>query len=148
MIGSIFLGLLFLGVYAFSAVGPNLTLLAWPALFLSLGWNFLDYGINPPDGSDDAVWGWLICGVVFVLMGGLPLIFGITAVLNGRQTRVMRARTSLVDRYSRSGSVVLEGRALWRYGLMLQLAAMAVGIWAGIQVFEWGSGSTVSIQLG
>jgi hypothetical protein len=148
MIGSIFLGLIFLGVYAFSAVGPNLTLLAWPALFLSLGWNFLDYGVNPPDGSAGVVWGWLICGVVFVLMGGLPLIFGIKAVMNGRQTRAMRARTSLVDRYSRSRSVVLEGRALWRYGLVLQLVAIAAGIWAGIQIFEWGSGSTVSIQLG
>jgi hypothetical protein len=43
---------------------------------------------------------------------------------------------------------VLEGRSLWRYGLVLQLVAIAVGIWAGIQIFEWGSGSTVSIQLG
>ena len=45
---------------------------AWPALFLSLGWNFLEYGFNPPDGGGLA-WGWLICGVVFVAMGGVPL---------------------------------------------------------------------------
>ncbi len=51
MVGSIFGGLIFLGIYAFSTIGPNLTLLAWPALFLSLGWNFLEYGVNPP--TDD-----------------------------------------------------------------------------------------------
>ena len=94
------------------------------------------------------MWGWLLCGVVFVLMGGLPLIFGIKAVMNGRQTRAMRARASLVDRYSRPGTAVLEGRALWRYGLALQLVAIAAGIWTGIEIFEWGSGTTVSIQLG
>ena len=45
---------------------------AWPALFLSLGWNFLEYGVNPP-GGDGLAWGWLICGVIFVAMGGVPL---------------------------------------------------------------------------
>jgi hypothetical protein len=44
---------------------------AWPALFLSLGWNFLEYGLFPPGGG--LAWGWLICGVVFVAMGGVPL---------------------------------------------------------------------------
>jgi hypothetical protein len=45
---------------------------AWPALFLSLGWNFLEYGFFPPGGAGQA-WGWLICGVVFVVMGAVPL---------------------------------------------------------------------------
>ncbi len=46
--------------------------LAWPGLFLSLGWNFLEFAFAPPGGG--FAWGWLICGVVFVLMGGLPLL--------------------------------------------------------------------------
>jgi hypothetical protein len=46
---------------------------AWSALFLALGWNFLDYGINPP-GDNGTVIGWLICGIVFVIMGGVPLL--------------------------------------------------------------------------
>jgi hypothetical protein len=148
MVGSIFLGLAFLGLYAFTAVGPNLTLLAWPALFLSLGWNFLDFGVNPPDGSDGVVWGWLLCGVIFVLMGGVPLIVGIRAAMNGRQTRAMRARAGLVDRYSRSDAPRLDAPAVRRFGLVLQLVAIVVGIWAGIEVFEWGSGSTVTITFG
>lgn len=70
-------GLIGLWMYAAASSklpGPRLTLLAWSALFLSLGWNFWEYGLNPPDGSDGVVWGWIICGVVFVAMGGLPLL--------------------------------------------------------------------------
>jgi hypothetical protein len=53
-----------------------LVLLAWPALFISLGWNFLQYGIAPPaelEPEGGPIWGWLIPGVVFVLMGAVPL---------------------------------------------------------------------------
>jgi hypothetical protein len=39
---------------------------------VSLGYNFLQYGIDAP-GQGGLVWGWLVCGVVFVLMGGIPL---------------------------------------------------------------------------
>lgn len=69
-------GLAGLGAYASNVrhlPGPRLTLLAWPALFLSLGWNFWEYGLNPPAPVQAPEWGWIICGVVFVLMGGLPL---------------------------------------------------------------------------
>jgi hypothetical protein len=51
-----------------------LVLLAWPALFLSLGWNFLEYGLWPPGPAQGVVLGWLIPGLVFMLMGGLPLL--------------------------------------------------------------------------
>ncbi len=57
----------------------GLALLAWPGLFLSLGWNFLDFGLDPPGGGGaDA--GLVFCGVLFVLMGGVPLVFGLKAV--------------------------------------------------------------------
>jgi hypothetical protein len=53
-------------------------LLAWSGLFLSLGWNFLSYGVfNTPEG-EGIVWSWAICGVLFVLMGGVPLIGGLS----------------------------------------------------------------------
>jgi hypothetical protein len=59
-------------------------LLAWSGLFLSLGWNFLDYGvINTPEGVG-VVWGWAFCGIVFMLMGGLPLMIGLAAFGEGR----------------------------------------------------------------
>ena len=61
----------FLGV--FDEGGPRPYVFAWSALFLALGWNFLDYGFSPPD-NHDTVWGWVICGIVFVIMGGAPLL--------------------------------------------------------------------------
>jgi len=106
MVGSIFLGLLFLGIYAVTVVGPNLTLLAWPALFLSLGFNFLDYGISPRGGGGPA-FGWLFCAVIFGLMGGVPLVFGVHALLTGRETRVkpnVDSLTSRVTARARGGS--------------------------------------------
>jgi len=148
MIGSIFGGLILLVIYAFNAIGPNLTLLAWPVLFLSLGWNFLEYAFSPPDGSDGIVWGWLVCGVLFVLMGGLPLVFGIKFALDGKESRVSRIqekRRSVANRYGRGGTEVPATRNIWIYGLVLQLVAIVVGIWVGIEIFEWASDSSVTI---
>jgi hypothetical protein len=52
----------------------GLPFLAWPALFISLGWNFLEYGLVSPPRGEGIVWGWLIPGILFVLMGGVPLL--------------------------------------------------------------------------
>jgi hypothetical protein len=58
--------------------GPwgGIALLAWPALFISLGWNFLEFGFSPP-GAEGLEWGWLFCGVIFVAMGAIPLLVAI-----------------------------------------------------------------------
>ena len=74
---SIFVGLAGVGFLLAGTFrsGPKLVALAWPALFLALGWNFLEYAFDPPPPDTGLVWGWLICGVVFVAMGGLPLLF-------------------------------------------------------------------------
>ena len=48
--------------------------LAWPALFISLGWNFLEFALWPPEGIDGIQLGWLIPGILFVIMGAVPLI--------------------------------------------------------------------------
>jgi len=80
MMGGIWGGVLMLGVYLWQTLKrgiPSLIWLAWPALFLSLGWNFLESGLNAP-GNSGVAWGWLVCGVVFGLMGGVPLLlFGV-----------------------------------------------------------------------
>jgi hypothetical protein len=57
---------------SFSEGGPRPYAFAWSALFLALGWNFLEYGFDPPGGGTSA--GWLVCGFVFVVMGGVPLV--------------------------------------------------------------------------
>jgi hypothetical protein len=79
---SIFVGLvavLLYGVVCLRLPGPRLVLLAWPALFLSLGWSFWEYGLDPPDGASGVAAGWIVCGVVFVLMGGAPLLLFVTS---------------------------------------------------------------------
>jgi hypothetical protein len=76
MFGSVWGGLIAGGVYAWQSIKhrvPNLVWLFWPALFISLGWNFLQYGISPPGGGG-LVWGWLVCAVLFISMGAIPLL--------------------------------------------------------------------------
>ena len=83
MIGGIWGGIVFLGIYVWQAFKnhvPSFLAFAWPALFLSLGWNFLDFGLDPPGGGG-LEWGWLTCAIVFGLMGGLPLVFAAKPVL-------------------------------------------------------------------
>jgi hypothetical protein len=64
-------------------------LAAWPALFLSLGWNFLEYGLRPPAGEGLA-WGWLICAIVFFLTGAVPLVMVLSTGLAARLRRLDR----------------------------------------------------------
>lgn len=61
------------------------TIFFWPAIFLSLGWNFLEYGFFRVEGIS---WGWAVCGVVFVVMGGLPLYL---ALRNTSRARLLKA---------------------------------------------------------
>lgn len=75
MIGGIWAGMILASVYVWLSARhrvPSFGGLLWPALFISLGWNFLEYGLEPPFG-DGLAWGWLVCGALFMLMGGIPL---------------------------------------------------------------------------
>jgi hypothetical protein len=71
-----------LGIWAGARVGGGwaaLPFLAWPGLFLSFGWNFLEYGLRPPGDAPGPALGWLFCGAVFVVMGAVPLWIAISA---------------------------------------------------------------------
>ena len=83
VVGGLLGGLAMCGMYAFKVARyqvPSFLAFAWPALFLSLGWNFLEFGLNPPGDQSGVVWGWLVCAFVFALMGGLPLLVVIKPV--------------------------------------------------------------------
>lgn len=98
--------------------GPPLHLLAWPALFTSLGYNFLEYAFNPPGEGSGIVAAWLICGVLFVAMGLVPLVL---------VARVIAAR---LDRPGFTPS----GRMM--HLLLLELAGVALGIYGGVTAFR------------
>ena len=70
------LGLVLLAITLISTLDRRggfdlLTPLLWPVMFLSLGWNFFEYALFK---FDYLLWGWLICGVLFFAIGGLPLV--------------------------------------------------------------------------
>lgn len=73
--GAIWGGLIFTGIYVLVTVKykvPSWVSLIWPALFLSLAYNFFDYGVR---GSVNG--GWIVCGIVFALMGVVPLVWAL-----------------------------------------------------------------------
>jgi hypothetical protein len=77
----IFGGLAAWGGAALGGGWIGLIALGWPALFLSLGWNFLEFGLRPPGGAPgETVWSWIFCAVIFGLMGGIPLVVGLQGV--------------------------------------------------------------------
>jgi hypothetical protein len=89
-----------------------LTPLLWSALFLSLGWNFLEYALVR---FDYIVWGWLVCGIVFLAMGGLPLVLALKK--NSPATILGKYRNNLRT-------------------IFLQVAGIAIGIACGFFFFQ------------
>ncbi len=83
----------------------GLPLLGWPALFLSLGWNFLEFGLNPPGGGGLA-WGWLICAVAFIAMGGGPLLVVLRTLPPGAGRRLIGPVPALVAGTALAGAWV------------------------------------------
>ena len=75
-------GLVFLGLFAACAGerGRRAAMLAWSALFLTLAWNFFDYGLK---GGSAGGSGFLVSGVVFVILGVVPLVWVIPSMVRG-----------------------------------------------------------------
>jgi len=85
MMGGIWGGVVAFLAYLYLALRygvPSWIWLAWPALFLSLGWNFLEFGFDSPGGGG-LEWGWIVCGVLFAFMGGGPLLLFARPILRG-----------------------------------------------------------------
>ena len=114
---SIFGGLIcfFLNLFSSGLDEVNLVSLAWPGTFLSLGWNFLEFAFAPPWGHG-LVWGWLICGVLFVLMGGLPLLLALKPAREKIRSRLQK------------------GEGVWPY--VSQWLLVGAGIVAAIYFFK------------
>lgn len=107
--------------------------LAWPALFGVLGYNFLEYGFNPPGDDPGWAWSWVVCGVVFEAMAIGPLLVGLSAArspMSQPATRLSRATANRLGMPGRgSGSIAADGpadrRSAVRDNVSLDIAAGA-----------------------
>jgi hypothetical protein len=68
---------------------PSTLLLSWSMLFVSLGWNFLEFGLRA--GLEI---GWLVCAVVFFIMGFGGLYTLVQMVRGVREMERERAQKS------------------------------------------------------
>jgi hypothetical protein len=106
---------------------PSLMLVAWSMLFLSLGWNFLEFGLRAPGGGLSV--GWLICAAAFFAMGGGGLYALWQAVRVGWEFDGKKTEKTGVP--ARPGFVV--------YFVATAIAA-AVGILLGVLLFRVAAG--------
>lgn len=87
---------------------PGVVWLIWPALFLSLGWNFLEFSIDPPVG-DGIEWGWMVCAVVFFIMGAGPLLVALPLMRTARKhADKKKRRPSLSEKVLRASTTVRD----------------------------------------
>lgn len=108
---SILSGVIFIFLNQFNARrigGLNLMALLWPAVFLSLGENFLEFGFNPPGQEPGIALGWIICGAFFIPMGGIPLIFIIkNGITSSRRYRDKKNSSTQISRKTILAVVIL-----------------------------------------
>ena len=128
-VGAIWGGLVALGVCMWQAIKhdiTNLVALAWPALFLSLSWNFFAYGFDPP-GDPGVSWPWLLCGIVMVVIGGSPMAVVVPAWR--RSTRELSRKGKLDPLRALDGA----SAGVWT---TVQVVAIAIGIAGAVALFE------------
>jgi hypothetical protein len=94
----------------------SIVALGWPALFIALGFNFLDYAFHPPDGEAAPIWGWLIPGALFWVMGGAPLAIGLAAWREARAGRPGNRLSQQVTTSVRSAPTIVWPRASSAFG--------------------------------
>jgi hypothetical protein len=101
----------------------------WSALFVSLGWNFLEFAFFPPFGNGIEI-SWLICGIMFVLMGLAPLFAfdksSWISSLIGEKLIYSPTQAVIVPKF-------YEARALL---VLLHCLTAASGILLGIYIFN------------
>jgi hypothetical protein len=72
LFGSVLTLLVFMGLHAAFTAWVDGPVIGWPAftgvLFAVLGWNFVQYGLDPPPPDDGIVYAWLLTGAVFFVM--------------------------------------------------------------------------------
>lgn len=145
---SIIAGLVFLLLYSLFAKkvgGIKLTVFAWSALFCSLGYNFLAYAFPPAEKGGGIVVGWLICGILFELMGGIPLLIILRETIRyiGQRDyrRKLRLEIAQSQRYlDENQQNYLPGGLVSFLVLFINLGGIAAGIYLAVSYFRYLTG--------
>jgi len=120
---------IFVSMFASSRIsGPNIMALSWSALFISLGWNFVEFGFGIGMGGWLAP-GWIICAVLFAVMGLVPLFFVVRAFI-----KHFTKRSGFMEPSTAEESVA-NGQLTWTTSILLQFALAGIGIWLGLLIF-------------
>jgi hypothetical protein len=130
---SILAGWAFGGLFALAAWRLDrfrAVIVIWSGLFLLLGFNFLQYGIDPEAGI---VWGWLVSGVVFVIMGAVPLFGPLLGPLWRRHLERKYGEYAFEALEQPEQRLAPGSRRLVMLGIV---GCLALGLLAGWQLFE------------
>ena len=112
-----------------------------PSISISIGYNFLAYAFIPEAKGGGIAVGWLICGVLFELMGGIPLLIIIKETFRYVSQRDYRrklrqeasiSRNHIAEKNQRYLPKGLISFSVW----MINLAGIAVGIYLAVTYFN------------
>jgi len=114
-------------LYFFSHLenGPKWGFLFWSAIFISLGWNFMELAIYPPQGGD-VVMSWIICGVLFIAMGVVPLLL----MLNINALEILFGSNQPQSEFSEKTSSIPRFLIF-----LMHVFATAIGIYSGLHFY-------------
>lgn len=130
---SILAGWAFGGLFALAAWRLDrlrAVIVIWSGIFLLLGFNFLQYGIDPEVGI---VWGWFVSGVVFVIMGAVPLLGPLLLPLRRRRLERKYGEYAFESLSQPERRLAPGPRRLVMLGIAV---CLALGLLAGWQLFE------------
>ena len=119
--------------------GLNLMIWLFPAVFISLGYNFFDFALNPPGPPQGIVWGWLICGITFALMGVLPLILIVKNIFVILGQKIQPPPSIISERLGTDDSVshnYISRKMVKTVVVILNILSISVGIYLGITCFK------------
>lgn len=90
---------------------PSLWWTFWPGLFMSLGVNFLQYGLSPPPPRTGIEMAWVAPGVMFEIMGAVPLVAAVLLIARRRRAPRLRDRLKTLAKERATGALTGEEHA-------------------------------------
>jgi hypothetical protein len=121
--------------------GLNLLILIWPVVFVTLAENFLEFGFAPAGGQPNIAWAWVFCGVMFIVMGGIPflvIIRNAIKILRGQAQPIGSSPLPWLRRgYEQKPQNTVSHKSVLAALIIANIAAVILGIFLGSQLFHY-----------